>query len=240
LPIELERFKTGWHSVQTVQRLYNWGVKMGLLASNPVKGVERPQAGRRERILSAAESAMLLRAADDDFRPFLLAQRQTIARPQEIRSLKWNHLILEPVPAFVLTNFKGKKLRKGDKGLRVIPLDGRMVRLLARLRARNPKARPDDNVFLNRDGKPWTNNSLRCRMRRLRDKVGLKPDGNGEKVVCYTLRHTAATRATANGVHDRTLADLMGHTSTKTTSRYQHLQVHHLHAAVQAANRKMS
>jgi hypothetical protein len=75
LPIELERFKTGWHSVQTVQRLYNWGVKMGLLLSNPIKGVERPQAGQRQRILSAAESTKLLRAADDDYRSSLRARR---------------------------------------------------------------------------------------------------------------------------------------------------------------------
>jgi hypothetical protein len=38
-PIEPERFKTGWHSVQAVHRLYNWGVSMGLIETNPLRSV---------------------------------------------------------------------------------------------------------------------------------------------------------------------------------------------------------
>lgn len=78
-------------------------------------------------------------------------------------------------------------------------------------------------VFLNEDGRPWTNNALRCRMRRLRDRVGIAPDENGETIVMYTARHSYATAAIASGVSDRRLADLMDHTNPKTTQRYIHL-----------------
>lgn len=237
LPIELERFKTGWHSVQTVQRLYNWGVRMGLLERNQLKEIARPQQGRRKRILTPAETAKLLRTADKHFRRFLLAQRQTVARPQEIRALRWRHLVPGPFPAFMLDEFKGKQLRKDQDGLRVIVVDRRLARLLTRL-ARRHRTQPDDFVFLNRVGKPWTANAIRCRMRRLRVKAGLKPDANGERVVAYSLRHTSATRLTVGGIHDRTLADLMGHSSTQTTARYQHLQLEHLHAAMDRANKR--
>jgi site-specific recombinase XerD len=71
---------------------------------------------------------------------------------------------------------------------------------------------------------------------RLRDKVGLGPDENGEQVVAYTMRHTSATRASARGVRDRVLAELMGHTSTTTTQRYQHLQADHLAEAIKRVN----
>ena len=93
LPIELERFKTTWHSVQSIQRLFNWGVAMRLIDRNPLKSVQRPEPGRRERILTPKEMVRLFRAADQSFRQFLLAARHTIARPQEIRALRWKDMV---------------------------------------------------------------------------------------------------------------------------------------------------
>ena len=133
VPHEVEMFKTGWHSVQSVQRLYNWGVEMGLLRENPIRSVKKPDLGQRERILTSLETAHLLRAADRHFRPFLLAMRHTIARPQEVRAFRWKHLVYEPVPMFVLRDFKAK-MRRRDKAIaRMVPLDDRLLRLLNRL-----------------------------------------------------------------------------------------------------------
>ena len=239
LPLELERYKTNWHSVQTVQRLYNWGTKMGLISENPFKEVEAPEAGERERILTPHEQIRLLRATDRPFRHFLWAMNHTIARPQEVRAFRWKHLILEPVPMFELKNYKAKRLRKKAtrRRTRKFPLDSFMLRLLARLTAeRNPA--PDDFVFLNARGKPWTGNAVSCRMQRLRKKLGLELDENGEAIVAYTLRHTGGTRATVNGVSGKMLAELMGHTTTATTERYQHPQANHLHDAIRQVNRR--
>ena len=55
-PHNVEMYKTIWHSVQAVQRLFNWGVKMGLLPENPVRSVTLPDPGQRERILSSAQT----------------------------------------------------------------------------------------------------------------------------------------------------------------------------------------
>jgi integrase len=240
LPHEVEMYKTSWHSVQTVQRLFNWAVTMGLLKENPIRAVQKPDLGQRERILAPAETAQLLRATDHHFRPFLLAMRHTIARPQEVRALQWEHLIYEPVPVFVLRDFKGKKRRKDkNTAVRVIPLDARMLRLLNRL-ARKRSPAPEDFVFLDSRGKPWTTNAVRCRVRRLRAKLGFAPDENGEQVVAYTMRHTAATRACSRGVRDKVLAELMGHANTTTTARYQHLQAEHLAEAINRANRRLA
>ena len=70
----------------------------------------------------------------------------------------------------------------------------------------------------------------------LREKLGLGPDENGENIVAYTMRHTSATRATACGVRDKLLAELMGQTNTATTQRYQHLQAEHLADAIRRVN----
>lgn len=235
-PHDVEMYKTNWQSVQAVQRLYNWGVEMGLLKENPIRSVKKPDLGERQRVLTPQEESSLLEGTDKHFRPFLLCMLYTIARPQEVRSLQWKHLVLVPVPMFVLTDFKAKKRRKDRKtAVRRIMLDQTMVTLLERL-AEQRKPSPEDFIFLNRHRKPWTANAVRCRMRRLREKLGLEADDHGEKVVAYTLRHTAATRACTSGVPDRVLADLMGHTSTSTTARYQHPQLNHLAEAIQKAN----
>jgi site-specific recombinase XerD len=74
-------------------------------------------------------------------------------------------------------------------------------------------------------------------MRRLRVKAGIGPDENGEMIVMYTNRHTFGTGASANGVVDRKLADLMGHTDTKTTQKYIHLANPELQNAVRDATK---
>jgi integrase len=196
--------------------------------------VPLPPRGERERVLTRGERVGLLRGAEMAFRRFMLAMICTMARPQEVRALRWDQLRGDGT-AFVLDQFKGKGRRRDGVRVRVLPVNARLARLLARL-ARRPAHLSSDRVFLNGDGRPWTANAVRCRMRRLRARLGL--DQGAEPVVCYTLRHTAATDATANGVTDRVLAELMGHASTRTTARYQHLQIGHLTAAIEQATRR--
>lgn len=235
LPHEVEMFKPNWQSVQTVQRPYNWAIEMGLLKENPVRSVRKPDLGERQRVLTAGEEKSLLESADKHFRPFLVCMLYTIARPQEVRVLQWKHLVLAPVPMFVLPDFEARKRRKDRKtAVRRIFLDETIIKLLEEI-AEHRKPRREDFVYLDSRGEPWTSNAVRCRMRRLRNKLNLGADDNGERIVAYTLRHTAATRAYARGVPDRVLAELMGHTSTSTTAGYQHPQLNHLAETIQRA-----
>ncbi len=220
IAFDLEKIKSGWHSVQAVQRLFNWGVKVGLVEGNPFAGIERPQLGQRSRTLSRGEMCRLLYSVAKPFRLFLVAMRHTLARPQEIRQLRWADLNADGT-AFVLTKYKAKKRRKDKAPERLILLDAYMQGLIRALQA-NRRPALHDPVFTNRVGEAWTANAVRCAMRTGRARAGLNQPGM-ERVVAYTMRHTAATDATANNVRDRTLADLMGHASTKTTARYQHL-----------------
>src|SRR5207247_1606561 len=117
---------------------------------------------------------------------------------------------------------------------RIIPMPPAVESLL---RWRLRKHGRTQRVFLNSESLPWTINALRCRMRRLREKLGIVPDENGETVVMYTTRHSYATAAIASGVSDRRLSELLGHTDTKTTQRYIHLAHSDLHkAAVEATS----
>lgn len=157
--------------------------------------------------------------------------RHTLARPQEIRALRWDQL-QDDGRWFALREFKGRARRKDGVNYRLIVLDEYMRGLIQAMKERRSGDSP--YVFTNRFGLPWTGNAVRCAMRRARKRAGL--DGPGlERVVAYTFRHTAATDATANGVRDRQLADLMGHSSTRTTARYQHLRADHLAEVIDRA-----
>jgi site-specific recombinase XerD len=231
IPYDLVELPRTWHRVQAVQRLFAWGCQVGLITTNPFRGIERPQPGARDRVLSRLELARLLRSSSRQARKVLAAMRHTLARPQEVRALTWP-MLREDLAAFVLADFKGRSRRRDGLRLRLIALDGWMMRMLRRWRSRSTLA----HVFINSRGRPWTSNALRLAVARARRLAGL--DQGGEDVVPYTLRHTAATWATAAGVRDRVLADLLGHANTRTTARYQHLQPHHLADAIHQATGK--
>ena len=87
-------------------------------------------------------------------------------------------------------------------------------------------------IFAKADGTPWQRYALIGHMKRLRAKLALPRDCR-----LYGLRHAFGTRAIRMGVELKTLSELMGHTSTRTTERYVHLagQVEHLQAALNKA-----
>lgn len=238
-----------WHEMQSVQRLFQWAhAQMELIDRNPFKDVKRPRAGMRKRIISPRDFARILRATDPWFRALLIAMRETIARPQEMRGVTWecircdeaNHYMAEALLSgsayFELWEYKSRTQRTDKDAPRNIPISPRLARLLARLLERaKSNVGP---IFLNARGKPWTNNAVRLRMRRLRDRLHLGADHRGENLVAYSIRHTQATNASANGVPDKILAEVMGHTTTRTTARYQHLSTKHLLSAMRAAWQK--
>jgi len=240
-PVLFIEWKQDWHAIQAVQRLFNWSEDMQINSYNPFRRVKKPPIGERQRIFRRGEDVKLLRAAGSEFRRFGLTLRETIARPAEARELFWDELHVSPsgLEYFMPTKFKGQRRRKDRHAVRIIPITPRMSRLLARLRrARRGLAGP---VLLNTEGEPWSGNAVRLQMQGLRKRVGLVEDRRGEQVVAYTFRHTSATRAAQKGIRDRILAELLGHSSTRTTARYQHLDaVELLDLFVESMSRRKS
>ena len=175
-----------------------------------------------------------MRAADRTFRRVLLFLRETMCRPQEARVIRWidavdvnsvsrrNGSEGRSSTAFSLPTAKGFERRRDQSAERIIPISPRLGRLLERLARKGVTL--TDPILKDSKGRPWTNNGVRCRFRRLRVRAGLAADRRGERVVAYTLRHTGATAAAAAGVRDFRLAALLGHVSPRTTERYVHLR----------------
>jgi len=238
-PAFVLRFSVKYHPVGVVQRLFSWATNEArILGRNPIAGMRRVRNGHRRRILDPVELARLLRASRPAFRRFAVAMLETIARPREMREVRWGEVRTSGSPSFAvgdlvagraffsIDRFKGQTLRRDRYAVRVIPISPRLGRLLVRLWG----AGQADTcfIFLNTCNRPWTKNAVRCQFRRLRVRAGLAADLAGENVVAYSLRHTSATGAVGAGVKGFTLAELMGHSDIRMTQRYVHLRPDHL------------
>jgi integrase len=240
------------HAVAVVHRPFNWAVKQRLIAANPFRGVTHAE-GEPRRPLTDEEFQGLLRAtstwvkrkryqhprnsdvkrrhrpsAGARFRELLVFLRFTGARPCEASCLEWEHIDLENA-LIRFTHHKTSKTQKVKKP-RVIALHPVIVKLLIRIKRRNE---PGTHVFVNHRKTPWNRSSLGLRMRRLREIAKIADDAK-----LYGLRHGFGTRSIINGVDIKTLAELMGHATTRMTEHYLHLagQRQHLAAAMLKAN----
>jgi integrase len=230
------------HAVSIIHRPFNWAAKQRLIPANPFRGVtHRPGSPRRP--MSDDEFDKLVVAArgretkvkpnpGDRFVEFLHFLRLTGARPCEARMLKWTDINLE-AGVVILTKHKTSKTQRVPKP-RVISLDTEIVKLLIAIRSRNE---PGELVFYNHRGTSWNRSSLSLRLQRGRKKAGIPADAK-----LYGLRHAFGTRAVVNGVDIKTLAELMGHTTTRITEHYVHIagNVSHLQAALQKVNGRVT
>lgn len=247
-PAHLTSFAKCWHEWQAPIRMFNWAIKEArILRVNPFSHLKPPPRNERRRIMTPRQMVQTLRAAERPGRAFLLALRETYARPQEIRAACWEDLAAEdpqqPIEEaldqgraiIVLWEYKDRKRRKESTRPRVLLVSKRLGRSILRLL--NGRLSDKEPIWKNSQGRAWTNNAVRCLMRRLRKKLDLKADRFGEVIVAYSFRHSMATLASAKGIKDRVLADLLGHVETRTTRRYQHLDVGHLREALDKIER---
>lgn len=156
---------------------------------NPIQGVKKPAKGRQDRIVTREEREAILAAIKDQaFREFVLAMQKTGCRPSEVARVTAADVNLD-AGLWVL---KEHKTARKTRRPRVVYLTPMMIDMSRRLAAVNP----DGPTFRSpRGNRPFSRNNIRCRFRRLREKL---PQLAG--VVAYSYRHTFATEALANGV----------------------------------------
>jgi len=219
--------------VAMVQRPFNWAARMGLIARNPFGGISHP-SGESGRPMTDEEFRSLLRSTDARFRRVLMFLRLTGCRPGELAALRWENVAIAQA-SIVLRKHKTVRATK-DRKPRVIVLVPPVVALLGfMMREQTYTINPNSPVFQNANGGAWTRFSLAARIKRLKKRLGLPEDCR-----LYALRHRFGTQAVMNGLDTKTLAQLMGHTSTRMTEHYIHLsgQADHLREAAAQAVRK--
>jgi integrase len=221
---------TGWKgsrrcAVIAIKQAFNWAESEGLLGVNPLWKIKKPPQTFREHVLSREQrQEVVATIRDQAFRDFVFAMQETGCRPSEVSRVTAANVNLE-LNVWVFADHKTVKPR-------VVYLTQAMAELSARLMAKHAEG----PLFRGpRGGKPFTRNGIRCRFKRLREKL---PHLKG--LIAYAYRHSFATDALVNGVGIAPVAELLGHTSTDMVMRhYSHIagNVEHMRdAATKAAS----
>ena len=88
----------------------------------------------------------------------------------------------------------------------------------ARLNRQHPSAAETPWVFVSRGGKRLSREMLWVVVKKYVKRAGLH-----SKVSPHTLRHSFATHLLAGGADLRTVQELLGHASIRTTQQYTHV-----------------
>ena len=191
-------------AIQSVQRVFSWAKKVGLIDANPLAGIEKPAAVRREKIIGADQWASIMeKEPSGPWHDFFVFMRETGCRVQEVRILEARHFdaahnrfILE------ISRSKGKKVPRviycNEKSLEIA--NRRMV------------AFPSGPIFRNTRKKPISRNAIRIRFQKY-----------GEGLCATLLRHTYITEGLIAGVDSTSMATLCGHDPATLAKVYQKL-----------------
>lgn len=212
--VERWALSRGWTNPNTIanakgviKAAFRFGLEMGLLIRNPIASLRKPTRTRREFVLAPDQQRALLASlkrqpALDRICRTMLA---TGARPQEARLAT----AAEFVAADRCLYWPAGKAPKG-KDERRIYLAGDALAIVRKL----VKPAPEGPLFRDDSGQPWSKETLSRSLKVHAHELTL-PD-----LVPYTLRHTFATNALANGVDPERLRILMGHRDLSMVIRY--------------------
>ena len=195
--------------ISAVQRALRWAENIGYIEKNPIRHMEKPKAGKRERIITVEEYGMIVGAtAGAEFRDLLTVAWETGARPQELVRVEARHVDLAN-SRWVFPPEEAKVKKRP----RIVYLSEKALEITKRLMLKHP----DGPLFRNTDGVPWNKSSVSCAFGRIKKKLSVK-------YCLYNFRHSFATRLLEAGVDGLTVAILLGHADVSMLGRvYQHL-----------------
>ena len=120
---------------------------------------------------------------------------------------------------------------KGSRDRMAYISDAELQRGLRELVQQSSRGHHPKAVFRNRRGAPMRPQSIRSKLRRQADCIGLV-----RRITPHMLRHTAATLLIEEGVDIRFVQRLLGHSSIATTELYTHVSDEALRARLKKAD----
>ena len=222
------------HRWRHLRAFFNWAMGRGLVEQNPVEDVAKPRREERktaflspedvETILRAVDAHRKLREAEpgptaDDrwLKQLIRVAVGTGLRRGELLNLRWGDVDVDGRQLLVRhrEGFTTKNHRE-----RVVPLAGDALEML---RSMKDERRPLDDkpVFVDGEGDPPKPSRVTKRFKFYVRKAKLD---DREDLCLHSTRHTTASWLSMQGVPLRTIAEILGHSSTQVTERYSHLQ----------------
>jgi site-specific recombinase XerD len=208
--------------------LWTWAYAEGFAARNLMHDIERPKPEQRlVAPLSETEIRALLQAIgssrsyrnrgavtantlqnQDRNRAIILLLLDTGIRADELCTMKNADLDL-----------KGQLIKvfgKGDKE-RIVPICSKTAQALWRYTAARPGARPDEPLFLTREGNEFNRHRLLKQLQAIGNRAGVR------NVHPHRFRHTFAISFLRNGGNGYALQMILGHTTMEMVRKYLNL-----------------
>jgi len=216
---------------KSLSRLFGDAKRARLIARDPMSEVTPPERRTvRTKVVPTREHVheLITSASDPRTRVLIALMSYTGCRIGEALSASWSGYDVDA----------GTLAIDGKTGPRTVVVTPSLARELSTWRAVQATERlrsiwwgDADLIVSTECGTVWDSSNARRRFRVVADKVcpGAVP---------HSLRHAAATILLEEGVDVRTVADLLGHSSTKTTQdTYQHVTRRLQSGAVDALER---
>ncbi|MCZ6691945.1 MAG: site-specific integrase [Planctomycetota bacterium] len=207
--------------ISAISRLYKWACSFGYAASNPVERLERySEAGREKTLfLDVPEANALIHAADEAFKPLVVAGFHLGARRGEMLSLRWRHI------GFEKREITFESATTKTRRTRTIPMSPPLQATLeAQYNSRKVITKDGEGpVFtVPGTGRVYTKHMARKALpRALRNCDGIAEDKK-DQITFHTIRHSSATILRAAGVDIADIGRILGHSVLATTLRYSH------------------
>jgi integrase len=208
------------NTLMPLRVIYRRAVSRGVVAINPVVGIELPAVrGRRERIASPDEAQRLLSVLPGRDRPVWATAIYSGLRAGELQALTWDCVDLASGVIRVERAWDPKShvyvAPKSRAGRRKVPVLGVLRDILLDLRMAGPA---EGLVFTGASTEHFDTSSLHRRARSRWQAAGLTPIG------LHECRHTFASLMIAAGVNAKALSTYVGHANISTTfDLYGHL-----------------
>ena len=213
--------KTVARHIASLRSFFRYLCREQLIATNPFVGIRTPKLERRlPQFLDVPEIDDLMKLP-----PATLLGRRDAAvlellygagvRVSELTGLALSNLDVDE--QYILVFGKGSKER-------IIPIGRMAVQALAGyLQDSRPvllakSKETSDILFLNHSGTPLSDRSVRRILEKYVDELAVH-----KRVTPHTLRHSFATHLLDNGADLRSVQELLGHVSLKTTQVYTHV-----------------
>jgi integrase len=212
--------------------VFQFAVKRGLAASNPVAAVDRPKpsgANPDFRYIDIEEFEAVQSAITKDLlaptdRALYTTAAMTGLRQGELVALRWRDVdwsagVIRVRRSYTRSQWGTPKSRRSS---RAVPMADRVASELERHFQRSAFQDDDELVFPHpRTGNPYDGRKMTRRFYDCMRAAGLGHlCGIKNGITFHSLRHTYGTRMAAAGTPMRTLQEWMGHRSVQTTEIY--------------------
>lgn len=215
--------------LKPLNRVCQMAVRSGLLAANPVRGLDRDElpkmAVREHRVLDSSEVPLLVEATVPRYKILILVSVLLGLRQSESLALVWSDLRLDHARLDVKKQLSKARQRvelKTKASERTIPIPPSLVAMLRVHREEALKlgqARPEDFVFRTPEGGPMGHSAVvRDGLQAAVRKAGLY-DPTKPSLTWHDLRRTAGSLLLRRGMNIVYVCHYLGHSSPEVTLR---------------------